>query len=210
MKSTANPRQPFLRPLRAQRATQIDAAVVRIEMDDEGASLRLLTHDQILAQVTDVPTERVAAVSEEAVRHLPAALRNRASRGVPGAALSDGHRILVLLCLHTGLNGPAILMIRRMLDQPANTFAEWIGVTPETLSRWEQGHRPVNPMAKRSIELAFRALLSPSSGTSWVMAGIPEPPVAVSPQRPHITFAQGQSWLRLLDQDREQPDAHQP
>ena len=196
---TQSASQPFLRPLRAEASTQIDAAVVRLAIDDERASLRLVSHDHVLAQITDLPTERVDAVHAEAAKHLPAELRNRATRGVPGAALADGHRMLVLLCLHTGLNGPAIVMIRRMLDQPANTFAEWIGVTPETLSRWEQGHRPVNPMAKRSIELAFRALISPSSGTSWVMAGIPEPPVVVSPQRPHLTFAQGHRWLRLLD-----------
>lgn len=193
-------RLPFLRPLSAQPSTQLDAAVARLFVEGETASFRLVAGDRILAQVTSVPTVPSPPIEEALLKHLPPTMRNLAGRAVAMPVLTDCHRVLVMLCLVGGLNAPALVLVRRMLNQPANTFADWLGVTPETLSRWEQGHRPVNAMARRSIELAFRALVAPASGTAWVLATLPEPPVPISPDSLSISLAEGRRWLERLNQ----------
>jgi DNA-binding transcriptional regulator YiaG len=47
-------------------------------------------------------------------------------------------------------SGDALRFMRKVVGIPAREFAELLGVAPETVSRWENGQRAVDPTALRS------------------------------------------------------------
>ena len=49
------------------------------------------------------------------------------------------------LALHGPPTGEAFLFMRKTLGMPAVAAAALFGLTPETVSRWEHGHREANP-----------------------------------------------------------------
>jgi YgiT-type zinc finger domain-containing protein len=49
------------------------------------------------------------------------------------------------LALHGPPTGEAFLFMRKALGMPALTAAALFCLTPETVSRWERGHRVANP-----------------------------------------------------------------
>ncbi len=51
------------------------------------------------------------------------------------------------------LNGPEIRFLRKYLGRSSQDFAELIGVTRETVSRWETGKKPLSALADRVLRL---------------------------------------------------------
>lgn len=63
------------------------------------------------------------------------------------------------------LTADEIRFLRKHLGWSGTDFAEHIGVTPETVSRWEQGRIPMGAAAERLLRLAV-AHLEPASDYS--------------------------------------------
>ncbi len=65
------------------------------------------------------------------------------------------HRLVAqaLVEKRTRLLGEEVRFLRRMLAWPAKDFARHMGVSPETVSRWESGTMPIGPQADRLLRL---------------------------------------------------------
>ncbi len=70
-------------------------------------------------------------------------------------ALDGLHRELTrfLLGKSARLNGPEFRFLRKELGWSGRDTARRMGVTPETVSRWENGHEPVSLMADHLIRM---------------------------------------------------------
>ena len=49
------------------------------------------------------------------------------------------------------LAGSEVRFLRQRMNLPCATFARRMGVRPETISRWENGHEPLSPTADRLL-----------------------------------------------------------
>jgi len=70
--------------------------------------------------------------------------------------LEDLHRLLaaVLLRKPGRLASPEVRFLRKSLGWSAEGFAGHMGVARETVSRWENGHEQMSPVAERLLRLA--------------------------------------------------------
>lgn len=198
MTTSPIPPSPEVRAAKPTRSQQGSPPVIKLVSEGDHTSLQLRTPYLVLAQVVDIPNVPVPAIPDELKRLLPPAMHSLSDRAVAATDLETSRLILIFICLTTGLDAPALYLIRRNVQLPADAFAQWLGVTPETLSRWEQGHRPVNPMARRSLLMAFRALAAPHTASSHLLESLPEPPVPLVGPIPTLSFADGTRWLAQL------------
>ena len=53
------------------------------------------------------------------------------------------------------LTGPEIRFLRKRIGEKATDFSKHIGVTPEQVSRWENGHNPPELSADRLIRIMY-------------------------------------------------------
>lgn len=53
-------------------------------------------------------------------------------------------------------SGAAFRFMRKAVGLAANDLAALLGTTPETISRWETGKHPLDPMAWRTLSLLVR------------------------------------------------------
>jgi putative zinc finger/helix-turn-helix YgiT family protein len=69
--------------------------------------------------------------------------------------IEDLHRLIArtLIEKRTRFKGVEIRFLRKSLGLSSGDFARQMGVTPETVSRWEQDAVPVGPQADRLIRL---------------------------------------------------------
>lgn len=58
------------------------------------------------------------------------------------------------------LRGKEITFLRKAINLPAKIFAGDLGVTPETLSRWENDKAPISPSAEKLLRFVVGAELS--------------------------------------------------
>lgn len=56
------------------------------------------------------------------------------------------------------LNPAEVRFIRKYLGFSGADFAKRMGVTPETVSRWESGAKPLGPISERMVRLAALAM----------------------------------------------------
>ncbi len=80
-----------------------------------------------------------------------------------------------LCALNRALTGEELALLRRELNMTATELARRIGVNPVSVSRWEQGHVPVQQVADRLIRSWTLAAL----GYAWrdidrLMQNLPE------------------------------------
>ena len=70
-------------------------------------------------------------------------------------AIEDLHRAIAgaIVAKRTRLTPAEVRFLRKLLGWSGTDFAERIGVTPETVSRWETGAAPIGPTADRLLRL---------------------------------------------------------
>ncbi len=75
------------------------------------------------------------------------------AREIP--ALAGLHRALAgaIVRKHSRLAPSEIRFLRKSLGWSGKDFASYIGVTPESVSRWENGHDEMGPQADRLLRL---------------------------------------------------------
>lgn len=59
--------------------------------------------------------------------------------------------------------GEAFRFMRKAIGLAANDLAALLGTTPETISRWETGKHPLDPMAWRALALLVREVAAGST-----------------------------------------------
>ncbi len=72
---------------------------------------------------------------------------------IPRIAQLNQAVALALARKPTMLNGPEIRFLRKNLGWSGIDFAVYMGVTPETVSRWERGHLQMGPTADRLLRM---------------------------------------------------------
>lgn len=72
---------------------------------------------------------------------------------LPG--IEELHRLIARAVMRKrhGLSGPEVRFLRKWLGWSGKGFAEVMGVTPETVSRWEAGSLRIGPQAERLLRL---------------------------------------------------------
>lgn len=59
------------------------------------------------------------------------------------------------------INGAEIRFLRKIMGWSGRSFALLIGVTPETVSRWENGKEPIGPAAERLLRVLVTQKIEP-------------------------------------------------
>lgn len=59
------------------------------------------------------------------------------------------------------LTGPEVRFLRKVMGWSGRAFAKLIGVAPETVSRWENGHEPIGSMADRLLRVLVTQKIEP-------------------------------------------------
>lgn len=69
--------------------------------------------------------------------------------------IEELHRLIARTVIRKrhGLSGPEVRFLRKWLGWSGKDFAEVMGVTPETVSRWEAGSLRIGPQAERLLRM---------------------------------------------------------
>jgi len=132
-----------------------------------------MTDDRASAAMHD-GMERVLPRFEDKLMGIPIVLLNSAIEsevdGEVGVTVpdSEGLRAAVAVARVTipdKLGGSEIRALRRALGMQARTLAEFLDVTPETFSRWENGKEAISRNAERLLRLrVFQSLRNQAQG----------------------------------------------
>ena len=81
--------------------------------------------------------------------------KNCGEREVAIPNIEGLHRALAqaLICRASLLTGAEVRFLRKFLGYSGQDFARLMGVTAETVSRWENGKKPLGPVADRTLRL---------------------------------------------------------
>lgn len=69
--------------------------------------------------------------------------------------VTELHRAIALAVVRTNarLSGKEVRFLRKYMGLRGSDFAARMGVDPSTVSRWENGHEPIGPLADRLLRL---------------------------------------------------------
>lgn len=112
------------------------------------------------------------------------------------------------------LSGVEVRFVRKTLGWDAKTLAQKLDVTPETISRWENGHQPIGPASERLLRLmVLLELEDQTPGVDFEGKAVAEMRIeAVSRRRrPEIRLHYGpiriEGKRRKAWEEEEQPEA---
>jgi putative zinc finger/helix-turn-helix YgiT family protein len=77
-------------------------------------------------------------------------------------------------------NGEAFKFLRKTLGIPAKELARWLGLAPETISRWETGQRPPDHAAFFLLGVLVREALAGRHETIDLLRATQEPRLATN------------------------------
>lgn len=103
------------------------------------------------------------------------------------------HRVLALAVSkkHARLMPEEIRFLRKSLGWSGVDFAEKMGVTPETVSKWENGKKPMGPVAERLLRLS---VASTPPVAEYPLDALNFDEKKRAPARLHVSRRQG-GWL---------------
>jgi DNA-binding transcriptional regulator YiaG len=129
---------------------------------------------------TNVPQEdradRVLPIYEDKLSGIPVSLINSAIEGICNGAKGvvvpdpEGLQIAVAVARVTvphRLSGSEIRILRKAMGMQARALAEFLDVTPETFSRWENDREPIGTNPERLLRLrVYQTLRSKAPGVT--------------------------------------------
>jgi putative zinc finger/helix-turn-helix YgiT family protein len=119
-------------------------------------------------------------------------------------ALEGLHRtIAVTLVTKTArLCGPEIRFLRKQLGWSGAELAEHLGITRETVSRWEQGSAPIGATADRLLRATFALATGLSLSTETLREIARDEPVPFAPRFRHQSIGWKAEVIELEETKR--------
>jgi putative zinc finger/helix-turn-helix YgiT family protein len=124
--------------------------------------------------------DRIAVAGHVFAASLPVVTCETCGEGTTaGADLERFERAVALALAERGkASGEAFRFMRKASGLAANDLAALLGTTPETISRWETGKRPLDPVAWRALALLVREVAEGSTaGLAMLRASLKAKPL---------------------------------